>query len=514
MRINLPVFKKRFAFPVFLFLLSVLLTASLVLSSTATAAQRTGIYAFASMDDNNTLIFHIQGAVQSAGKVAVKYGSAGNGPFMTAPAETSGTTFSVDIMRLRPSTVYNYTVYLVDSSNNSIPQSQGAFTTGPLPAGLQGAVFKVVQGTPTYDLTLLDFNDTDFNGMVIIDGSAQVVWYYEHERQVFSIAQESNYNLVFNEIGTGNGGWQMWEISPNGNKINVIDDILKSGKISKPFGRWNHEMLIQPDGKIWTIGAEIRPVAIGNNVTLQCGGTIEEWDMQQKTINHLASLFDLLDPVQDRAVDSDTTAGFFWQGNNNQFAPMVEDWTHSNSLDVLPDGSILMSNRHINQVVNIKPDFSGINWTLGGPGSDFTFTDPTDQFYHQHYVKVLPNGHILMFDNGNTRPASEGGEYSRALELELDFTTMQVNKVWEYRYSPDLFANCCSSVQRLDNGNTVIDFGQDSGHNPPIANLVEIDPDGKMIMNIQISSPGKNIQYRAYPINSISGETRGQATTK
>jgi hypothetical protein len=509
---KLLAFKNRFAFLTFIIILVFALAAGIIFSAGAVKAPQGTPDAVATMDDNNNLIFHIHGTVQLAGNVVVQYWSNDTGPFLTAPVASSGTSFNVDVMRLRPSTLYSYRVYLEDSSNKPVFQTQGSFLSGPLPAGLQGAIFDLIQGSPSYDLTLLDFNDSDFDGIVAIDQDAQVVWYYQHERQVFAIAQESDYNLVFNEIASGNGGWEMTEISPTGDKINFVEDTLNSGKICKPFGRWNHEMFLRPDGKAWTIGAEIRPVNLGGNITLQCGGTIEEWDIQNDTVKRLVSTFDLIDPVTDRRTDSNTTAGFFWEGNNNQYAPMVEDWDHANDLDVLPDGSILMSLRHLDQVIDIKPDFSGINWRLGGQGSDFTFPDPDDQFYHQHYVKMLPNGHIIMFDNGNLRPDSQGGQYSRALELELDFNTMQAKKVWEYRPSPDLFCNCCGSVQMFDNGNTVIDFAQDSVHNPPIINLVEVDAKGNVVSNIQISSPGKNIQYRAYPVSSIDGETKGQIT--
>ena len=59
-------------------------------------------------------------------------------------------------------------------------------------------------------------------------------------------------------------------------------------------------MLIRPDNKVWTIGAEIRTVNINGKDTLQTGGTIEEWDMTKGTVTRLVSLFDLLDPVTDR----------------------------------------------------------------------------------------------------------------------------------------------------------------------------------------------------------------------
>ena len=323
----------------------------------------------ATMDNKNSLIFNIQGPVKAPGEVTVKYWSQGIDPLVTAPVSTKNTSFSVAVMRLRPSTQYQYQVILSTSSRVPALQYQGTFNTGALPPGLQNAKIQLAQGTPTYGLLLLDYNCTNFNGIVAIDREGQIVWYFQNDNQVFTATPEDNHDIVFNELSQ-NVGYTMKEIAPDGGTIHSVNDTLPDGSLCAPHGRWNHEMLVRPDNKIWTIGADIRPVTLGNNATLQTGGTVEEWDMNTGTVTRLVSLFDLLDPVTDRTDDSNTTAGFFWEGNNNQYAGQTEDWTHSNSLDVLPNGDILMSNRHLNQVIAIKPDFSGVDWKLGGVGSD------------------------------------------------------------------------------------------------------------------------------------------------
>jgi hypothetical protein len=236
------------------------------------------------------------------------------------------------------------------------------------------------------------------------------------------------------------------------------------------------------------------------------------WDRDQGTISTLASLFELLDPKVDRTPASDAKQGLHWKGCDISYSTpsddVVEDWTHANSMWVGQEGNILVSIRHLNQIISIAPDFKSIQWRLGGPGSGFSFPDPNDQFYHQHTVSQLPNGNILLCDNGNTCPPEEGGMYSRALELELDFTTMEARKVWEYRHSPDRFATCCFRAERLANGNTLVDFGV----NPlddvccRTFTLVEVDNEGNAISVIEGSSPGIRFQYRAYALDSINGE--------
>ena len=87
---------------------------------------------------------------------------------------------------------------------------------------------------------------------------------------------------------------------------------------------------------------------------------------------------------------------------------------------------------------------------------------------------------------------------------------MQATKVWEYRNNPDLYSSAVGSVVRLANGNTVVDFGVDTtGENPSIFTVVEADPSGNAVAVTHISSPGKLIQYRAIPIDSLNGEKAG-----
>ncbi len=78
-------------------------------------------------------------------------------------------------------------------------------------------------------------------------------------------------------------------------------------------------------------------------------------------------------------------------------------------------------------------------------------------------MNVLPNGHLLMMDNGNERPAPDGGvlavAFSRALEYSLDTTNTQATIVWQYQETPELFTPFVGNAQLLPNGNVLVCFG-------------------------------------------------------
>ena len=458
---------------------------------------------------DNSLIFDFTVEVDRPSQVWVKYrASNGRGDLLTTASSANlATNHELQVMRLRADTEYCYQVFARDRDKGQLRVSDsfpGSLVTGPLPTGLIGASFRRTLGQQTYDLTLLDHEkDPDFYGFIAIDRNAEIVWYYQHTTGVGPVDQKDNYNLVIRE----KGGVKALEIAPDGTLVDEVLDTLEDGTLCEPYGRWHHQHYVNQGNLVYLLGHEIQDVEIDGEARPQDGDNILIWDQNVGAATEVFSLFDVLDPVTDRGDWSDIQAS--WHGcDGNEPA---DDWTHSNSLWVTAEGNTLMSIRHLDQIIAIKPDFSGLVWRLGGPGSSFSFPDPTDQFYKQHDAsEVLSNGNILLFDNGNTRPVEEGEPepYSRALELELDFATMEARKVWEYRHSPDLFIGCCGNAARLDNGNTMILFGTEVCRCGRFT-LVEADAAGEAISIIEDSTTGRrSFQLSAHPLDSINGESR------
>ncbi len=119
-----------------------------------------------------------------------------------------------------------------------------------------------------------------------------------------------------------------------------------------------------------------------------------------------------------------------------------EEWTHGNTVLETPDGNVMASFRNISTVVIINRMTGEVTWKLGPP-----------TLAQQHDPHVLPNGNILVFDNGVLRPDSPI-VYSRVLEIEPRSNGV----VWTYRDTPlqDFYSPYISGAQRLPNGNTLI----------------------------------------------------------
>src|SRR5206468_12476360 len=90
-------------------------------------------------------------------------------------------------------------------------------------------------------------------------------------------------------------------------------------------------------------------------------------------------------------------------------------------------------------------------WRLG-QGGDFTVnsTDANPWFSHQHNAHYIDDSTLVLFDNGNTRRASDPNAHSRGQVWTLDEQTMTATLV----VNADLgnYSNAFGAAARLSNG--------------------------------------------------------------
>ena len=129
------------------------------------------------------------------------------------------------------------------------------------------------------------------------------------------------------------------------------------------------------------------------------------------------------------------------------------DYGYTNSLDVFPNGDILISIRHLNTIARISRKTGEVIWRWG----------PEQLLGHQHCVSVLDNGNIMVFDNGLHRypPNFTDERFRKVGEAEFS-RIVEVNPengeiVWEYSDpTGNFYTPICGSAERLPNGNTLI----------------------------------------------------------
>ena len=122
------------------------------------------------------------------------------------------------------------------------------------------------------------------------------------------------------------------------------------------------------------------------------------------------------------------------------------EWSHGNTIVPLDGERVLVSFRNISVVAIIDKPTGKIVWRLGD-----------EVLAQQHDPNVLPNGNVLIFDNGASRRFLPQG-FSRV--IEVDPATNAI--VWEYRDRPllNFFSPNISGARRLPNGNTLVTEGR------------------------------------------------------
>jgi hypothetical protein len=156
------------------------------------------------------------------------------------------------------------------------------------------------------------------------------------------------------------------------------------------------------------------------------------------------------------------------------------DPVHMNSTAIDFDGNIVISSRNLSECTKINRTTGEIMWRLGGKNNEFEFINDEDSIWFQHDFRPVPGkpNYYTLYDNGNRRVP----RYSRAVEFYLDTGNMTAEKVWEYRHTPDRYSYWLGNVQRLPNGNTLINWGD-----TPLPKVTEVTPEGQVVYEADFS---------------------------
>jgi hypothetical protein len=438
-----------------------------------------------------------------AAPVYIEYGN-DQARWLRTPTTATDTSHRLPILRLRPNTTYQVRAFAMDAAGCMHRAAQAEFATGELPR-LFRKMSVTMAGSPSSPLTITDLklrdNDQaeieELRVLVAFDQEGQVVWYHpispqpargSHTDSVMGLLQLDSGNLLYLVEYFG-----VEEIAPDGRLVK---------RIGMEDARPHHDLLDLHDGRVLILGADHRVIDDTRN-----GGRPDQkvrgdalWllDLESGDKQQVWSVFEALDPTERGPRPPE------YRPLEDRESPDVFDWTHSNSVAMGARGNLLISIRWLDQIISLSPDFKTVEWKLGGPGSSFTFPDASDRFYAQHSASEAANGNILLFDNGYGRP---DGDYSRALELKLDFATMAAGKAWEYRHQPEAYSSRISNAVRLPSGNTLVNFGFPAEPDDPVV-VVEARPDGTAASTLATRLKGgrRTSTYRAYSLDSLGGE--------
>ena len=265
-----------------------------------------------------------------------------------------------------------------------------------------------------------------------------------------------------------------------------------------------------------TDGHDFRVLEDGNYMLMAYQDT--ERDLSHLTFNDKAGLPYGTDVyVEDSAIQIVTPGGqatFNWNSWDHMpledctqhfFPPGDGDYAHLNGMQMV-DGLIIASMRGCSRVLAIDATTGDVVWRVGlsnlsdaewaargiGPAPLDIVGDPEGQFCGQHGVSLLPNGNLIIYDNGvqctidpwtrlNLLRANE--EYSRALEYAIDVDNGEAVYVRAHSLhdTKSEVGYRTGNVEPLSNGHWLVSWGDARPRNSPSPRptdtFTQVDPD-------------------------------------
>lgn len=319
--------------------------------------------------------------------------------------------------------------------------------------------------------------------LLLINNEGEIV-YQEPIGRVFNFGLTSNglrYYFDFSENGPGRG-------ASNDGVYRMTDGegkFIREYRIQGDYPTQSHEFLYLDNGHVMLLSQPLVTVDMtefgGHAESLVSEALIQEQDANGNVIWEWRSW--------EHVEYTDTS-------NHDELTiepPEAVSYMHVNAFTVDVDGNIILSARRFDELIKIDYETGDIIWRMGGQDSrnnEFSFiNDPFAGFTGQHHVQVLDNGNILLFDNGD----ADEDHPARAVEYEIDEENRTATLVWSFEDIRGRSTGAMGSVQRLENGNTLIGWGTAS---PEGANVNEVTPDGEIVF--ALSLPSDLVAYRVY----------------
>lgn len=280
-------------------------------------------------------------------------------------------------------------------------------------------------------------------------------------------------------------------------EVSMLGEEIKRYRVPNYF---HHEIRELPNGN-FLVATNSTPIVLGNGKRQE--DTIVEIDRQTGEVIHTIDFSTILDPNRLRLPGE-----------------RAEDWLHNNAIYYDQENkTILVSGRAQSAIINVDYPSAKLNWILAAPeewSSEFEpyLLTPVDANgtpidvqnvdfwpYGQHAVLKLPNGNIVLYDNGLNRGFYQNrnapfASYSRAVEYRVDAEQMTVQKVWEFNMDKRFFTPYTGDVDFFpENGNRLIGFMWGSSDTPRI---VEINSQDEILFEMVLNQ-GQN-SYRAEKI--------------
>ena len=244
--------------------------------------------------------------------------------------------------------------------------------------------------------------------------------------------------------------------------------------------------------------------------------------------------------AEDSVLEEVTPDGqqvFFWNSHNHVYlgdcklSRFPANYAHLNSLQLVPgEGGedLVISLHNCSQILRIDGTSGEVQWRLGSSyRSDAEWEDlglqpplkiigdPYVEFCAQHSPRLMPNGHLVLFDNGYQCPPDPAtglprrpvAEFSRVVEYALDLERGTATFVRHHslHHSFSFFNPFQGTVTALGNDTWVISWGFDirKSDSPPDTTATEYNfKTDQELLSLWLRGGAAEplLESRAYPL--------------
>lgn len=334
--------------------------------------------------------------------------------------------------------------------------------------------------------------------IAMMDTSGNIKKYKKTPSNISNLAVQSNGLIIYNQaIKNYFKAYSEAKIYIADTSLNTIDSIISgNGFVPGP-----HSSMILPNGHYLYTSFEpynidmSKVVKGGNPNAVVAGAVLVEMDINKKVVFQWRA-WDYI-PVEDTYQPI------------NDFLNVTTLYSNFNSVDVDFDGDYILSNRLLSEITKINSKTGAIIWRLGGKNNQFTILNDKAEkspfyFSMQHDIRFHSNGNISIFDNGDQHDIKQ----SRGVEYIIDETNKTATWAWDYQPSTLIFTSSAGSVQKLDNGNTLIGWGNNTSTLK--RDFTEVNSNGKT--QFEVGLPAGVYTFKALKFPEIIGSPIAKVT--
>jgi hypothetical protein len=387
-------------------------------------------------------VIRVSWTLEQEAKAWVEFGPIPDCSEWSTPVQT-GDSGEVLLLGLPPVTD---TCFVLKAKADGVEESTSreTFRTENVPASLEPMVIEQIDPEAYEDGFWVGSNPSNPAFAYVMDREGNYVWWSEGDEESLTpqvILDPNGQGVYFNAFNK--------DFSVDESEIVLMGfDGVVQWELSTPNG--HHSYALLPGDRIAYLAVDVRDTdeygpVVGDAVMIDDGSGPEvlysTWDDE-----HI-----LLEPHDQ------------W---NLPFYPQGIDWTHANYLSFNASrNSFTISFANAEAIVEIDADTGAHLRSIGQAG---THSVEEGLLGRPHAAEWTEEGTLMLF----TTPKS--GKQSMGVELSFDEETLSTEVLWSYGEGLNYYTFIMGAVDRLENGNTLMNFGSKGV-------IEELSPEGDLV---------------------------------